>query len=277
MKSLKLLLTIALVAAFGVLACPAFTQDKAETAVSDIQALRDEITAAPNEFERGQLRLKLVDLLVSKGMKQEAIADLQSFSREDRFNPQGFYNLANAQARLGDSEGAVNTYRKAIEQRKGRYSKALNNLGVILLRLGRWDEAYDAFMGALRVESFRYPEASYNLGRLYALRGENDLAIREWRRALAINPEHSAAAKAIASAGTAGNITVAARVPKAPNKSSAEPRSTSSTERESSEKRSSITANSTPRAVAKTPRSFTVDPETYNYLQRARSDRERNP
>ncbi len=270
MKSLKLLLTIIVFAAFGVIASAAFAQDKSDTANSDVQALRNEITAAPNEFERGQLQLKLVDLLVTRGMKQEAIVELQSFSREDRFNPQGFYNLANAQARLGDSEGAVNTYRKAIEQRKGHYSKALNNLGVILLRLGRWDEAYDSFMGALRLESFRYSEASYNLGRLYGLRGEIDLAIREWRRALAVNPEHSAAAKAIASAGTAGNITVAPRVPNLPPNRSAETRPGSSSEREKSEKASSSAAN-----PAKSPRAFTVDPETYNFLQRARSDRER--
>jgi tetratricopeptide (TPR) repeat protein len=261
-KSLKLLLTIMVLAAFAVLAPAAFTQDKSETANSDIQALRYGIAAAPNEFERSQLQLKLVDLLVSKGMNQEAIADLQAFSREARFNPQGFYNLANAQARLGDSEGAVNTYRKAIEQRKGNYSKALNNLGVILLRLGRWDEAYDAFMGALRVEGFRYSEASYNLGRLYALRGETDLAIREWRRALAVNPQHSAAAKAIAAAGTAGNITVATPPSRTP-------------ERETREKESSSAPPPDRRTVARTPREFTVDPETYNFLQRARSDRER--
>jgi len=252
-------------AAFGVFAPAALTQDKPDTANSDVQTLRDEIAAAPNEFERGQLQLKLVDLLVSRGKNQEAIAELQSFSREDRFNPQGFYNLANAQARLGDSEGAVNTYRKAIEQRKGHYSKALNNLGVILLRLGRWDEAYDAFMGALRVEGFRYPEASYNLGRLYALRGETDLAIREWRRALAVNPDHSAAAKAIAAVGTAGNITVAQ--PRKP--------ATVSPERETNERTSSGVASSNTRAIGSAPRAFTVDPETYNFLQRARSDRER--
>lgn len=274
MKSLKILLAIIVFAAIGVLAAPVFAQDKSDTANSDLETLREELAAARNEFDRAQLQLRLVDLLVAKGLKQEAIAELQSFSREDRFNPQGFYNLANAQARLGDSEGAVNTYRKSIEQRKGRYSKALNNLGVILLRLGRWDEAYDAFMGALRVESFRYPEASYNLGRLYALRGESDLAIREWRRALAINPEHSAAKKAIASAGTAGNITVAAPVPKASNRPS-EPRTTSSPERESREKESSSASSSEPRAVTRTPREFTVDPETYDFLQRARSDRER--
>jgi hypothetical protein len=77
-KGLKLLLTIMVFAAFGVLAPAVFTQDKSDTANSDVQALREEIAAAPNESERGQLQLKLVDLLISKGMKQEAIAELPS-------------------------------------------------------------------------------------------------------------------------------------------------------------------------------------------------------
>jgi tetratricopeptide (TPR) repeat protein len=270
-KSIKVSLAIMMFAAFGILAPAALTQGKPDVPRSDIEILRNQITVAANEYDRGQLQVKLVDFLVSKGLKQEAIAELQSFSREERFNPQGFYNLANAQARLGDSEGAVSTYRKAIEQRKGRYSKALNNLGVILLRLGRWDEAYDAFMGALRLESFRYPEAGYNLGRLYALRGETDLAVREWRRVLAVNPDHSAAAKAIASAGTTGNITVAPRLPKPSDKSPAETRPMSSPKRAAGDKEPAAK----PRAVAKNSRAFTLDAETYNFLQRARSDQEK--
>ena len=38
------------------------------------------------------------------------------------------------------------------------------------------------------LENFRYAEASYNLGRLYSARGESDMAVREWRRALSIDP-----------------------------------------------------------------------------------------
>ena len=55
------------------------------------------------------------------------------------FNPIGFYNLGNAYAHRGDNEAAIAAYRKAIEQRHGHYSRALNNLGVVLLRLDRWD------------------------------------------------------------------------------------------------------------------------------------------
>jgi len=33
---------------------------------------------------------------------------------------------------------AISAYKTAIEQRKGYYSRAYNNLGVMLLRAGRW-------------------------------------------------------------------------------------------------------------------------------------------
>ncbi len=164
------------------------------------------------------------------------------------FDPIGFYNLGNAYARLGNTEAAIAAYRKAIEQRHGHYSRALNNLGVVLLRVGRWDEAQEALTSALQLENFRYAEASYNLGRVYAARGQNDLASREWRRALAINPQHDAAKQALAHAGNEERIVVTAAPPV--NK---------------------------PGATTKTsaPKSLQLDEASYNFLQQARSAAER--
>jgi tetratricopeptide (TPR) repeat protein len=240
--------------------------------------LRDEINAASNEQVRTRIRLKLVEHLVSAGQKQQGIAELKAMSEEERFDPQGFYNIANAQVRLGAWEGAVMTYRKAIEQRKGRYSRALNNLGVVLTREGRWDEAYEAFMSALRQESFRYAEASFNLGRLYSARGENDLAVREWRRALAVDPEHEAAALAFSNTRNGGKVVVASRAPQnSPNSSarrkaglSEKPRSTSTIESDE------VLRPSKPQRVGtRSLPAYTVDPETYALLQRGRAARER--
>lgn len=243
-----------------------------------IAALRDEIAGTPNEQERARLRLKLANHLAEAGMKPEALSELRSISAEDHFDPQGLYNVGNAQARMGDSEGAVVSYRKAIDQRKGRYSRAYNNLGVVLLRLGRWDEAYESLISALRLENFNYAEASYNLGRLYDARGENDLAAREWRRALAIDPNHPAAKNALARAGSAGEIRVARTPANAP------PRVTEKSTRRlpESERPSS---NPTTAKPADKPRekpsresspAFSVDPETYAFLKSARAARDRS-
>src|SRR5256714_2988518 len=117
---------------------------------------------------------------------------------EERFDPPFFYNTGNALARLGESDAAVEAYRKAVAQRHGNYSRAQHNLGVVLTRLGRWDEAEEALKAALRLENYTCAEASYNLGRLDALRGEAGLASAEWQRTLRLKPDHADAAIALA-------------------------------------------------------------------------------
>jgi tetratricopeptide (TPR) repeat protein len=168
--------------------------------VDRLGALRAQIEDAKTDAERNRLQRTLVDYLVALNKKSEAIDELRTWSRAERLDPIGFYNLGNALARLGDTDTAIEAYRKAIKQRHGNYARALNNLGVVLLRQGRWDEAQEALLSALRLENLRYSEASYNLGRLYSMRGEADLAIREWTRALIVQPDHADAAIALARA-----------------------------------------------------------------------------
>jgi tetratricopeptide (TPR) repeat protein len=229
-----------------------------------VASLRDQIKAASTAAERNQLQLTLADLLAATGHKTEALAELQLVARSDSFDPIGFYNLGNAFARLGESEAAIAAYRTAIEQRKGRYSRAYNNLGVVLLRAGRWDEAYDAFVSALKLESFRYAEASYNLGRVYAARGQHDLAAREWRRSLAVDPEHDAAAQALAHVNTEERILVASRPAKAA--------SPSSTDVKIATKSPGLAVSS---ASASASKPLELDQASFDLLQRARSASER--
>jgi tetratricopeptide (TPR) repeat protein len=173
-----------------------------------ITSLREQIEGAANDSDRIRLQLKLADLLVSSGHRAQALAELQLVADSNSFDPAGFYNLGNFYARIGETEAAISAYNTAIDQRKGKYSRAYNNLGVVLLRSGRWDEAQNALLSALKLESFRYAEASYNLGRVYSARGERDLAAREWRRALLVDPDHDAAAYALGRVGTEERIVV---------------------------------------------------------------------
>ena len=212
--------------------------------------------------ERNAEQLKAAQALVDNGKRSEALAELNKIAASSDFDPTGFYNLGNAFARLGETDAAVSAYRRAIEQRKDSYSRASNNMGVVLLRAGRWDEAYDAFMTALRLENFRYAEASYNLGRLYAARGQNDLAARAWRRALAVDPNHAAAAEALAR-GTNDERIVVERPRVA--ESAAKPVAVNS-------------ANSTTTRAAEYPRpskTLILDQISFDYLQRARDASER--
>jgi tetratricopeptide (TPR) repeat protein len=121
---------------------------------------------------------------------------------------------------------------------------------VVLLRTGRWDEAQEALLNALKLENFRYAEASYNLGRVYSARGQYDLAAREWRRALLINPKHDAAAQALARIGTEERIVVASKT--------AKPAETLPP------------VSKKPAAAATAAKSLSLDQSSFDYLQKAR-------
>jgi tetratricopeptide (TPR) repeat protein len=153
---------------------------------------------AQSPAERARSRQALAERLAESGNRAEAVALLRSTLAEDRFDPALFYNTGNALARMGETEAAVEAYRKAVAQRRGNYARAQHNLGVVLTRLGRWEEAEEALTAALKLESFNYAEASYSLGRLHALRGESGLAVAEWTRTLRLKPDHVDAGLALA-------------------------------------------------------------------------------
>src|SRR5688500_15135835 len=228
-----------------------------------ITQLREQIAAASMIQDRNRLQLKLADELVKTGYKTEALTELFQVLNGNGFDPVGYYNLGNAFARLGESDSAIMAYQRAIEQRKGNYSRAQNNLGVVLLREGRWDEAYDAFNSALRSENFRYAEASYNLGRLYAARGQSDLAVREWRRALVADPKHTAAAQEIARGEDEPEITVA--------KSSPAPIASKAAKSEPAPRATTVRAAAAPRPA----KALALDQMSFDFLQRARAASER--
>lgn len=247
---------------------PATNTKGTNAAPENLTSLRDQIEATPSGSERVRLQLKLAEQFVAAGKKTEAAKELRAIINANVFDPQVLYNAGNALARLGDLDEAINAYRKAIDQRKGNYSRALNNLGVILLRQGRWEEAHDALLSALKLENFRYAEASYNLGRLYSARGEVDMAVREWRRTLSIEPQHPAAAQALSLGSREGVV----RNPEASAKAS---RPTSVNGRMPD--LSAANTEASPR-LGKSPSSskvLTLDPVSYEFLQRARNLRER--
>ena len=258
MKIYSRLLLVGLIAGLSFSAVVAQTQTDGDT----IAQLREQLAAASMIQDRNRLQLKLAEELVKTGYKTEALTELFQILNANGFDPIGYYNLGNAFARLGESDSAIMAYQRAIEQRKGNYSRAQNNLGVVLLREGRWDEAYDAFNAALRIENFRYAEASYNLGRLYAARGQSDLAVREWRRALAADPKHSAAAQAMARGEDEPEIVVAkaSPAPRAAKPEKPAPRGAT---------------NLKAAAAARPAKALALDQMSFDFLQRARAASER--
>lgn len=261
MKKIVLSLILILSASFGAFAQTTDQQDLDNTK-DPVTSLREEIEGAATATDRIRQQLKLADLLVNTGHRSAALVELQLIADSNVFDPAGFYNLGNSYARLGETEGAINAYNIAIEQRKGRYSRAYNNLGVVLLRAGRWNEAQDALLSALKIENFRYAEASYNLGRVYAAQGQRDLAAREWRRALAVDPKHDAAAYSLTNVGNEERIVVESRPTKSASKSAPAPKVTA-------------VKVATKPAVAEAPQPLSLDQASFDFLQRARSASER--
>ena len=270
----KIILLMVVVSTLGLSSFTALaqTEARARTVEQDVDntpdpvaSLRDQIAAAPSDAERNRLQLKLADLLLTTGQRAEALVELNAIANSNSFDPIGFYNLGNSFARLGDSEAAIAAYKIAIDQRKGRYSRAYNNMGVLLLRTGRWDEASEALLSALKIESFRYAEASYNLGRVYSARGQKDLAAREWRRALVVDPQHAAAAQALARAGTEEHIVVQSQPAARPAR---KPETRSAAAAPVAVKSPAISAASASKAL-------TLDQTSFDYLQRARNASER--
>lgn len=249
------------------------TESLAPKVADPILALRDQVDNAATPQERIRLQLQLAEMLLANGKKSEAVIELRSITATEVFDPQGFYNTGNALARLGDTEEAVNAYKRAIEQRKGKYSRALNNLGVVLLRAGRWDEGQDAFLAALRVEGFRYAEASYNLGRVYAARGQTDLAVREWRRTLAVDPEHKAAAQFLARVRDEDRITV--ETPESATTASARANNRTSASSINMPVAPEKPANLKSAPAVASTKPLSLDPISFGFLQKARAASER--
>lgn len=263
----KVTLFLILLATLCLYSSSSFAQDQDNTP-DPVASLREQMEAAPNAAERNRLQLQLAELLLSKGQKAEAMTELQVIASSNSFDPAGFYNLGNSFARLGETDAAINAYQIAIDQRKGRYSRAYNNLGVVLLRVGRWDEAQEALLSALKLEGFRYAEASYNLGRVYSARGQHDLAAREWRRALKVNPEHDGASYALSRIGSEDRIAVEAQPAKVVAKPAAESLQPVAAKDAPEKKKSTV-------AAAPAAKSLVLDQASYDFLQRARDAAER--
>jgi tetratricopeptide (TPR) repeat protein len=94
-------------------------------------------------------------------------------------------NQANALLMLGDEEGALESYSKAMKANPGDPT-VINNYGRALSVLGRLEEAIEHFKGILE-RNHNYAPAHSSLGRAYAEGGYPEKALEEFNKSLALD------------------------------------------------------------------------------------------
>ena len=101
------------------------------------------------------------------------------------------YNLGRTFEREGDSNRAVESYRRAVTVNP-RHSKAHFNLAGLLLHKGLDTEAIDHYRRVIEIRP-DHADAHNNLGLLLATRGDSAAALLEYQEALRIDPNHDKA------------------------------------------------------------------------------------
>lgn len=131
--------------------------------------------------------LKYAELLLRKGMREEAGTQLEEVLRHDPSCTQAHYTLAVVRATEGRPQEAVAHFQAVIQTNSGDF-KALNGLGVVLQQLGRNEDAAACYREAIRL-SPGYLDARINLALLYENHGRLRAAERELEQALALQPD----------------------------------------------------------------------------------------
>jgi protein O-GlcNAc transferase len=134
-----------------------------------------------------QSQLKFTELLLKKGMQQEARAQLQELLLTDPGCARAHYLLAVVCVSEGCPQDAAQHFQEALGIVPGEV-KALNGLGVALQQLGRFEEAASCYREAVRIDP-RYQDARINLALLLKDHGRPCDAERELAEALRLEPD----------------------------------------------------------------------------------------
>ena len=169
-----------------------------------------------------ETQLRYAELLLRKGMQEEARAQLQDLVLKDPDCARACYLLAVVRAGEGSPQEAVGLFQDALRLAPGEV-RALNGLGVALQQVGSADEAASCYAEAIRIEP-RYQDArinlalllkdhgrlgdaeiaiaqglllepdavrlNYNLANLLHFQGRSSEAVAAYRSTLRLDPEH---------------------------------------------------------------------------------------
>ena len=129
--------------------------------------------------------------LFNQGQFTQAAAQAEAMAQSF---PKSFFVwnlLAAAQASLGQTDKAVEGFRKTIKLNPN-YADGYNNLGTVLNGQGKLDEAVASYKRALEIKP-DYLQAHNNLGNALQDQGKLEGAVASYRRALEIKPDYAEA------------------------------------------------------------------------------------
>jgi Flp pilus assembly protein TadD len=139
-------------------------------------------------------------VLFRKGRNDEAIRYLKNSIQLNPQNPDTFNNLGNAYLAKGDTDGAIEQYRHAVDLVKGKAGKhpdPFYNLGNALVKKGDLNGALDAFLEAEKQDADD-PLIQNNLGFVYERKNSQDppnnpisRAVEHYRKAADRQPDNA--------------------------------------------------------------------------------------
>jgi tetratricopeptide (TPR) repeat protein len=122
----------------------------------------------------------------SEGLLEEFISETRKKLEQEPLNHHLRCSLANALAKNGQLDLAVEEYKKCIEQSPTQ--EYINNLGKALLNSGRYQEAVAAFEKV--IEICNWPDAYFNLAQSHRSLGDLEMASKMLEKAIEINPKY---------------------------------------------------------------------------------------
>jgi tetratricopeptide (TPR) repeat protein len=128
----------------------------------------------------------LANLLLQTGNAQEAEAVLAKALTVDPYDAAAYDLSGQIVAKKSDTSATLYNFQKAVRLRPS-YPPYLYNYALALVQAGRYDEAKTQVQAAIQVDS-NYADAHEVLGALYVRGKDPELAINEYRQAIAIRP-----------------------------------------------------------------------------------------
>jgi len=147
-------------------------------------------TRKVNDKDAARIHTELGQQYMQHGDLKQALDKLKlALKFDDRYTPAQTV-IATIYARIGENGKAEEHYRRAVELMP-KNGDTNNNLGVFLCRIGKVDQALPYFETAVRDPFYNTKDiALSNAGRCLLKKNDYPAAEKDYRRALAINPDN---------------------------------------------------------------------------------------